>query len=138
MESHGFTKLLVGDLDRSVSFYTAAFGLQEQHRIAMEVAGTQAEEVFLGESPETSTLVLLTFENGPPIVNGEVVIGINTTNSVGEVAERVKAHGGQITTEPTQIDAGGISVEVAMATDPEGHVIEIVRNLALRGAGDVA
>jgi catechol 2,3-dioxygenase-like lactoylglutathione lyase family enzyme len=58
----GFTKLVVGDLDRCAAFYSEVFGLREQNRVHDEIAGRPIDEIlFQATAPGGGTFVLLRF-----------------------------------------------------------------------------
>ena len=121
MSKFSFTKLVVGNLDAMQDFYTQVFELEETHRIKR----VDLEEVVLRSTDgEPGLLALINFGDGREVLNGEVIIGF-VTQDLEDVAARLKACGGQITRD--QHVAAGTKIEVVMATDPEGHVIEVVR-----------
>ena len=51
-----FTKLIVGDLERSAAYYESVFGLGELYRFRGKIAGDPFEQVVMGvrEGPAAS------------------------------------------------------------------------------------
>ena len=127
----GFTKLVVADLDASASFYTSAFGLQEQQRVHAEIAGRPIDEIiFSGGDPAASTFVLLRFADQATPSQAEVILGF-ITDGIDVLFRQVVAAGGAVVQAvETQPQHG---VRVGFVTDPEGHLIEVVEVLTAHG-----
>ena len=73
------------------------------------------------------TLVLLKYLGRKASPSGEVILGF-TTDDLPALLERVTAAGGGITAPIKELP--GLGIRVAFATDPEGHLAELVQVLA--------
>lgn len=127
--TQAFTKLVVHDLEKMAEFYAAAYGLHAVRRVR-EVIGDEAiDEIMLSPDPEApfASFVLLAYpERGAP-PTGEVILGF-TTDDLPALLGRVEAAGGGVHTPLREMPELG--VRVAFATDPEGHLAELVQVLA--------
>jgi predicted enzyme related to lactoylglutathione lyase len=129
-EAFSFTKLIVHDLEKLVAFYRDVYGLHAVHRVTGEsIGGEQIDEVMMSADPQAqwSSLVLLKYLGRAPSPTGEVILGF-TTSDLPALLERVRAAGGGITAPIREL--GHLGVRVAFATDPEGHLAELVQVLA--------
>ena len=126
--SYAFTKLVVGDLEKMAAFYSQVYGLREVARVQERIAGAAIDEIMLGVGPDMSSgsLVLLNFVDAPPPRNGEVILGF-TTDDLPALLERVRAAGGGVHDAIRQMPE--MKIQVAFATDPEGHLAELVQLL---------
>ena len=124
-----FTKLVVGDLDEMAAFYRRVYELEEVRRVRDEIGEEAIDEIVLGSGGEMApgSLILLRFVDRPPSRNGEVLLGF-TTDDLPGLLERVVAAGGRIHAEMKEIPE--MKLRVAFATDPEGHLAELVQMLA--------
>jgi predicted enzyme related to lactoylglutathione lyase len=128
--SHGFTKLIVHDLEKLAAFYRAVYGLHAVNRVRGEsIGGEEIDEIMMSPDPKAqwSSLVLLKYLGRKPSPNGEVILGF-TTDDLPALLERVTKAGGGITA-PMK-DLPHLGVRVAFATDPEGHLAELVQVVA--------
>jgi predicted enzyme related to lactoylglutathione lyase len=126
-ETYSFTKLIVHDLDKMAAFYREAYGLHGVNRVRGESIGhEEIDEIMLSPDPNASygPLVLLKYLDRGPSPAGEVILGF-TTGDLPGLLERVKKAGGGITA-PTK-DMPELKLRVAFATDPEGHLAELVQ-----------
>ena len=124
----GFTKLVVADLEASASFYTAVFGVEEQHRVRAEIAGRRIDEIiFTATGPEASTFVLLRFADQATPSQAEVILGF-ITDDIDALFGRVVTAGGAVVQEIEAMPQHG--VRVGFVSDPEDHLIEVVELLA--------
>ncbi len=124
----GFTKLIVGDLDKSAAFYEAACQLVRQTRIDTESAGRKLSEIlYQPTAPGGATFVLIHYYDSPKPTTGELVLGFNTGDIDAFVA-RAAAAGGTIERAPYAI--AEMKIRVAFVRDVEGHVIEVVQATA--------
>ena len=126
--SYAFTKLVVDDLEKMAAFYSQVYGLREIARVQERIAGAAIDEIMLGVGPDMSSgsLVLLNFVDAPPPRNGEVILGF-TTDDLPALLERVRAAGGGVHDAIRQMPE--MKIQVAFATDPEGHLAELVQVL---------
>lgn len=120
----GFTKLVVGDLERSADFYKAVCGLVEQVRVQDSLAGRATSEIlFQPTAAGGPTFTLFSFPDTPAPASSEVILGFMTPDIAAFVA-RVRAAGGSVLHDiETRADHG---VKVALVLDIEGHMIEVV------------
>jgi predicted enzyme related to lactoylglutathione lyase len=126
----GFTKLVVHDLEAMAAFYGEVYGLHAVHRVTGEsISGEEIDEIMMSPDPKAqwSSLVLLKYLGRKPSPNGEVILGF-TTDDLPALLERVTKAGGGITA-PMK-DLPHLGVRVAFATDPEGHLAELVQVVA--------
>ncbi len=120
------TMLRVGDLQRSIDFYTRVLGMtllrttdrpEQKYTLA-----------FVGYGPESEQAALeLTYNYGVDRYElgtafGHVAIGVE---DVYAACERIRAAGGKITREPGPVK-GGTTV-IAFVTDPDGYKIELIQ-----------
>ena len=120
------TMLRVGDLDRSVKFYTQLFGMKELRR--SEVPDGKYTLSFLGYGDEASTTVLeLTYNWGVDKYEigtafGHLAIGMP---DVYGACESLRKAGAKITREPGPVKFG--KTVIAFVEDPDGYKIELVQ-----------
>lgn len=127
--SFGFTKLIVHDLEKLAAFYREVYGLHAVHRLRGEsIAGEEIDEIMLSADPNAAygTLVLLEYPGRGPSPNGELILGF-TTDDLPALLDRVRAAGGRIHAPIKEMPE--LSLRVAFATDPEGHLAELVQML---------
>lgn len=125
--SHAFTKLVVHDVEKMAAFYGDVYGLHAVHRLQGESIGGEAiDEIMMSADPDAtwSSFVLLRYAERDPSPSGEVILGF-TTDDLGALLERVKAAGGAIHAPMKELPH--LKVRVAFATDPEGHLAELVQ-----------
>lgn len=123
-----FTKLVVDDLEKIAAFYTRVYDLKEVTRVQAEIGSEAIDEIILGTGSEMSpgSLILLEFVDRPPPRTGEVLLGF-TTDDLPALLDRVLAAGGGIHAGIKEMPEMGL--RVAFATDPEGHLAELVQML---------
>ncbi|RWR82876.1 putative lactoylglutathione lyase, chloroplastic [Cinnamomum micranthum f. kanehirae] len=120
--------LRVGDLDRSISFYEKAFGMELlRKRESPEYKYTVA---MMGYGPEDKNPVLeLTYNYGVTKYdqgNGYAQIAVGT-DDVYRTAEAIRLCGGKITREPGPLP--GISTKITACLDPDGWKTVFVDNI---------
>ena len=127
--SYSFTKLVVDDLEKMAAFYCDVYELDRVARVQARIGADAIDEIMLGVGPEMSpgSLVLLKFTGKSRPQNGEVILGF-TTPDLSALVARVRAAGGGIHADIQEMPEMGI--RVAFATDPEGHLAELVEMLA--------
>ena len=128
--SHGFTKLIVHDLEKLAGFYCEVFDLHAVSRLGGEsIGGEEIDEIMVSLDPSAqwSSLVLLKYLGRAASPNGEVILGF-TTDDLPALLERVRKAGGAITAPIKEMPE--LKIRVAFATDPEGHLAELVQVLA--------
>ena len=78
-----FTKLVVGDLEKSAAFYTEVCGLVEQARVEADVNGDPISEILFDPPyPGGPTFVLFKFLKRPAPTPGETILGFITPDVV--------------------------------------------------------
>ncbi len=129
MSGHfGFTKLIVGDLDKSAKFYEAVVGLKPQARIDAEVDGRKITEiVYEATANGGANFVLIAYHDTPRTPAGELILGF-LTRDIDAFMQTVRANGGEVTTKPYESANAG-AMKVGFATDPDGHIIEVIQRL---------
>ncbi|CAH1448273.1 unnamed protein product [Lactuca virosa] len=115
----------VGDLERSIKFYTEAFGMKLLRQ--RDIPEEKYSNAFLGFGPEESNFAVeLTYNYG--VDKYDIGTGFGhfaiATSDVYKLAEDIKAKGGTITREAGPVK-GGTSV-IAFAKDPDGYLFELI------------
>ena len=119
------TMLRVGDLDRSVKFYTEQFGMNELRRT--DVPDGKYTLVFMGYGPEsTHTVLELTYNYGVDHYEigtafGHLAVGLP---DVYGAVERMRAGGAKVTREAGPVKFG--TTVIAFVEDPDGYKIELI------------
>jgi predicted enzyme related to lactoylglutathione lyase len=125
-----FTKLIVHDLERMAAFYGGVYGLHAVNRVRGEsIGGEEIDEIMLSPDPSAqwSSLVLLKYLGRKPSPSGEAILGF-TTDDLPALLARITEAGGGITAPIKEMPE--LKIRVAFATDPEGHLAELVQVLA--------
>ncbi|QNS16117.1 lactoylglutathione lyase [Mannheimia bovis] len=121
------TMLRVGDLERSIKFYTEVLGMRLLRRSENEQY--KYSLAFLGYADESESAVIeLTYNWGVDSYElgtayGHIALGVD---DIYQTIEDVRAAGGKITREPGPV-LGGTTV-IAFAEDPDGYKIEFIEN----------
>ncbi len=119
------TMIRVGDLERSIEFYSEALGMELLRR--QDYPGGRFTLAFLGYGDEASTAVIelthnwdtSSYELGDGF--GHLAIGVE---DIEGACNRVREHGGQVVREPGPMKHG--STVIAFAEDPDGYKIEFI------------
>jgi lactoylglutathione lyase len=120
------TMLRVGDLQRSVDFYTKGFGMTEIRR--RDVPDGKYTLAFVGFGPEESnTLLELTYNYGTDKYDmggafGHLAVGVP---DVAATTEKLRGFGANVTREPGPVKFG--TTIIAFVEDPDGYKIELVQ-----------
>lgn len=120
------TMLRVGDMQRSIDFYTRVLGMQLLR--TTDRPEQKYSLAFVGYGDERSNAVLeLTYNYGVERYDlgtgfGHIAIGVD---DVYATCERIRAAGGNVTREPGPVK-GGTTV-IAFVTDPDGYKIELIQ-----------
>lgn len=121
------TMLRVGDLDRSIDFYTRVLGMELLRR--KDYPDGKFTLAFVGYDAEDKAAVLeLTYNWGTDkydLGNGYGHIAIEVENAY-QACETVKANGGTITREAGPMKHG--STVIAFVQDPDGYKIELIQS----------
>ena len=120
------TMLRVGDLDRSLRFYTEVLGMKELRR--HEYPDGKFTLAFVGYGPESEGAVIeLTYNWGVDRYNlgdayGHIAIEVEDAHAA---CEAVKARGGKVTREAGPMKHG--TTVIAFVEDPDGYKIEFIQ-----------
>lgn len=121
------TMLRVGDLDRSIEFYTQVMGMKLLRK--NENTEYKYTLAFLGYGDESEGAVIeLTYnwdvadyEMGNAY--GHIAIGVD---DIYTTCDTIKAAGGNVTREPGPVKGG--STHIAFIKDPDGYMVELIQN----------
>ncbi|XP_039167346.1 lactoylglutathione lyase GLX1 isoform X1 [Eucalyptus grandis] len=116
----------VGDLDRTIKFYTECFGMKLLRK--RDVPEEKYSNAFLGYDLEESHFVMeLTHNYGVSSYDIGTGFGHFTiaTQDVYKMVEDIKAKGGTVTREPGPVK-GGTTV-IAFVKDPDGYIFELIQ-----------
>ena len=125
------TMLRVGDMERSVKFYTEVLGMKLLR--TTDRPEQKYSLAFVGYDDEKRSAVLeLTYNYGVERYElgtgfGHIAIGMP---DVKAACERVRAAGGKVTREPGPVK-GGTTV-IAFVEDPDGYKIEFIETQSAR------
>ena len=123
------TMLRVGDLARSLSFYTEVLGMHELRR--QDFPDGRFTLAFVGYGPEQENAVLeLTHNWDTPAYeqgNGFGHIALEVDDAYDACAQ-IKARGGKVVREAGPMKHG--STVIAFAEDPDGYKIELIQKKA--------
>lgn len=120
------TMLRVGDLERSIAFYTEVLGMKLLRR--HDYPEGKFTLAFLGYDTEDKTAVIeLTYNWGVEryelgTAYGHIAIGVDDIYSV---CEAVRVKGGKVVREPGPMKHG--STVIAFIEDPDGYKIEFIQ-----------
>jgi lactoylglutathione lyase len=120
------TMLRVGDLQRSIDFYTQVLGMKLLRTTERPEQKYSLAFVGYGTNPEHAELEL-TYNHGVSSYElgtayGHIALGVP---DVYASCDRIRAAGGNITREPGPVK-GGTTV-IAFVTDPDGYKIELIQ-----------
>ena len=121
------TMLRVGDLQRSIDFYTKTIGMDLLRTTDRpDQKYTLAFVGFGGGNRNGEAELELTYNYGESEYDlgtayGHIALGVD---SVVETCERIRAAGGNVTREPGPVK-GGTTV-IAFVEDPDGYKVELI------------
>ena len=124
------TMLRVGNLQRSIDFYTDVMGMSLLRQ--SENASQHYSLAFLGYGPNPEHAELeLTYNHGVDSYDigtayGHIAIGVP---NAAAACEKIRAGGGNVTREAGPVK-GGTTV-IAFITDPDGYKVELIERNAL-------
>ena len=120
------TMLRVGDMQRSIDFYTKSMGMQLLR--TTDRPDQKYSLAFVGYADESQQAVIeLTYNYGVTSYDlgtgfGHIAIGVD---DIQGTCERVRAAGALVTREPGPVK-GGTTV-IAFVQDPDGYKIELIQ-----------
>jgi lactoylglutathione lyase len=120
------TMLRVGDMDRSVKFYTAVLGMKLLRTTDRPTEKYSLAFVGYGEERD-STVLELTYNYGVDRYElgsayGHIAISVP---DVYKACEQIRANGGKVTREAGPVKGG--STVIAFVEDPDGYKIELIQ-----------
>lgn len=120
------TMIRVGDLDRSIKFYTEVLGMQLLRR--KDYPDGKFTLAFIGYGPETEHAVVeLTYNWGTEKYDlgnafGHIALEVDDAY---KACEDIKRRGGKVTREAGPMKHG--STVIAFVEDPDGYKIELIQ-----------
>ena len=120
------TMLRVGNLDRSINFYTDVLGMRLLRR--QDYPEGRFTLAFVGYGEETDTAVIELTENWDTdhyelgTAFGHIAI---ETDDIYACCEQVRTRGGSITREPGPMKHG--QTHIAFVRDPDGYALELIQ-----------
>jgi lactoylglutathione lyase len=123
------TMLRVGDLQRSIDFYTEVLGMQLLRTTQRPEQKYDLAFIGYGRNPEHAEIEL-TYNHGVDRYDlgtayGHIAIGVpDVAATCAALREKAQRFGGAITREPGPVK-GGTTV-IAFITDPDGYKIELI------------
>ncbi len=131
------TMLRVGDLQRSIDFYTRIMGMSLLRQSENPSQNYSLAFLGYGRNPEQAEIEL-TYNHGVSSYDlgsayGHIAIGVP---DVAAACERIRTGGGQVTREAGPVK-GGTTV-IAFITDPDGYKIELIQRPDEAPAGEQA
>jgi len=127
------TMLRVGDLQRSIDFYTQVLGMQLLRTTERPDQKYTLAFIGYGTNPEHAEIEL-TYNHGVEryelgTAYGHIAIGVpDVAATCAAVRDKAARLGGAITREPGPVK-GGTTV-IAFVTDPDGYKIELIERAA--------
>lgn len=119
------TMIRVGDLERSIAFYTEVLGMKLLRR--RDYPADKFALAFVGYGDEaTNAVIELTYNWGVDRYEmgtafGHIAIEVD---NVYEACEEIRRRGGKIVREPGPMNAG--TTIIAFVQDPDGYNIELI------------
>ena len=120
--------LRVGDLQRSIDFYTSVLGMKLLRRSENPEYKYSLAFVGYGNNPDHAEIEL-TYNHGTSSYDmgtayGHIALGVPDAYAA---CEKIKAAGGNVTREAGPVK-GGATV-IAFVTDPDGYKIELIQRV---------
>ena len=121
------TMLRVGDLDRSINFYTNVLGMKLLRKSDNEEYKYTLAFIGYGDESEGTVLELThnwdTSEYDLGNAYGHIAI---SADDIYATCEEIRSAGGDIIREPGPVKGG--TVEIAFVKDPDGYAIELINS----------
>ena len=126
--------LRVGNLQRSIDFYTQVLGMQllrtsenTAYKYALAFLGFEGGNPGQAELELTYNWGVESYDMGTAY--GHIALGVSDAYAA---CDKIRAAGGKVTREPGPVQGG--STVIAFVTDPDGYKIELIQR-AEYGAG---
>ncbi|MBK9235729.1 MAG: lactoylglutathione lyase [Rhodoferax sp.] len=123
------TMLRVGNLQRSIDFYTQVMGMKLLRTTERPEQKYSLAFVGYGNNPDHAEIELTynhgvdTYELGTAF--GHLALGVPDVHAACDaIRSQAAQYGGQITREPGAVKGG--STVIAFVTDPDGYKIELI------------
>jgi lactoylglutathione lyase len=126
------TMLRVGNLQRSIDFYTQVLGMKLLRTSDNPDYKYSLAFVGYGSNPDHAELELTynwgveSYEMGPAY--GHIALGVPDAYAA---CEKIRANGGNVTREPGPVKGG--STVIAFVTDPDGYKVELIQRAEFAG-----
>lgn len=127
--------LRVGDLQRSIDFYTRVLGMtllrtseNPEYQYSLAFLGYGGGNPAQAELELTYNWGTTQYELGTAY--GHIALGVP---DIYAACDKIRAAGGQITREPGPVKGG--STVIAFITDPDGYKIELIERADDQSAG---
>ena len=130
------TMLRVGDLQRSIDFYTQVLGMNLLRTTQRPEQKYDLAFVGYGSNPDHAEIEL-TYNYGVDRYDlgtayGHIAIGVpDVAATCAALREKASALGAAITREPGPVKGG--NTVIAFVTDPDGYKIELIERPAMAG-----
>ena len=119
------TMIRVGDLEKSIAFYTQLLGMKLLRR--KDYPGGRFTLAFVGYGDEADTAVIelthnwdrSSYDSGDGF--GHVAISVE---DIYKVCDAIRARGGEVTRDPGPMKHG--TTVIAFVKDPDGYAIELI------------
>lgn len=121
------TMLRVGDLQRSIGFYTEVLGMQLLRTTERPEQNYSLAFVGYNEGNKNGEAEIeLTYNHGQSeyelgTAYGHIALGVD---NVVATCDRIRSAGGTITREPGPVKGG--TTQIAFVEDPDGYKIELI------------
>lgn len=120
------TMLRVGDLQRSIDFYTKVLGMTLLRTTERPEQNYSLAYLGYGSNPDHAELEL-TYNHGVDAYEmgsayGHMALGVDDAYAA---CDRIRAAGGNITRAPGPVQGG--NTVIAFVTDPDGYKIELIQ-----------
>jgi lactoylglutathione lyase len=131
------TMLRVGDLQRSIDFYTNVLGMKLLRTSDNPEYEYKLAFLGYGSNPEHAELEL-TYNYGVDSYDMGTAYGhiALSADDIYAVCDQVRAKGGNITREPGPVK-GGTTV-IAFVTDPDGYKVELIQRKDSEGGAGLS
>jgi lactoylglutathione lyase len=131
------TMLRVGDLQRSIDFYTKVLGMKLLRTSENTEYKYSLAFVGYGNNPDHAEIEL-TYNWGTDKYEMGTAYGhiALSAEDIYQTCEQVRAAGGNITREPGPVLGG--STVIAFITDPDGYKVELIQRKDSEGGGGLS